>query len=275
VRQLARVSVVNYRETLWSDLFPGNFSTMQCLQPAVLNVETSFDLAKWQRKRVLYRLDGGSGTDKNLTWLLKRGYQVLSKGFSGRRARALANHVSRWDPYAEDRWIGWVEPTFDLGRPVKVLLKRKWHQDGFKYSYYVTTLTFPSKRALMRCYDQRGAAEIEQFRNDKGGLYMSARRKQRMMAQKALILLTDLAHNLLADFHNQALVGSPFENWGLKRIVRDLLHVPGRLRFQSGQLKRIELLAAHPYADALIICLERYCSGRFSNRNGLCLHDLC
>ena len=99
---------------------------MQCLQPAVLNVETSFDLAEWQRKRVLYRLDGGSGTDKNLTWLLKRGYQVLSKGFSGRRARALATHVSRWDPYAEDRWIGWVEPTFDLGRPVKVLVKRKW-----------------------------------------------------------------------------------------------------------------------------------------------------
>jgi len=34
------------------------------------------------------------------------------------------------------------------------------------------------------------------------------------------ILLTDLAHNLLADFHHRALVGTRFESYGLKRIVR-------------------------------------------------------
>ena len=42
------------------------------------------------RKHVLYRLDGGSGTDDNLRWLLARGYQVLGKGFSGKRANTLA-----------------------------------------------------------------------------------------------------------------------------------------------------------------------------------------
>jgi hypothetical protein len=50
---------------------------MQCLQPAVLAIESSFELAEAQRKRTLYRLDGGSGTDENLRWLLQRGYQVL------------------------------------------------------------------------------------------------------------------------------------------------------------------------------------------------------
>jgi hypothetical protein len=114
-------------------------------------------------------------------------------------------------------------------------------------------------------YNQRGGAEIEQFRADKSGLHLSARRKQSFVAQKALILLTDLAHNLLADFHSRALVDSRFADWGLKRIVRDLLAVPGRLHFRSGQLKRIELLASHPFADELIICLEKYCSGRFSS----------
>lgn len=78
-----------------------------------------------------------------------------------------------------------------------------------------------------------------------------------------MILLTDLAHNLLADFQRRALLDSPFAEWGLKRIVRDLLAVPGRLHFRSGQLKRIELLASHPYADDLILCLERYCSDPF------------
>jgi hypothetical protein len=40
--------------------------------------------------------------------------------------------------------------------------------------------------------------------------------------------------------------------------------LPGRLYFEAEQLKRIELLETHPYANALIICLERYYSHRFS-----------
>ena len=238
---------------------------MHCLQEAVLGVESSFELALDQRKRVLYRLDGGSGTDKNLRWLLGRGYQVLGKGFSGKRAKALATLVSRWDDYDDQSWLGWVDLPFDLGQPVQVVVKRRLHKGKLKHSYYVTTLSFPSKRALMNRYNQRGGAEIEQFRTDKSGLHLSARRKRSFVAQKSLILLTDLAHNLLADFHSHALVDSRFADWGLKRIVRDLLAVPGRLYFRSGQLKRIELLASHPYADELIICLEKYCSGRFGS----------
>lgn len=265
MRQLARVNAISYRETLWSDLFPGNQLTMQCLQQAVLGVESSFELASEQRKRTLYRLDGGSGTDENFRWLLAKGYQLLGKGFSGKRAKTLAARVSRWDADDDQSWLGWVDPTFDLGRPVQVMVKRRLHKGQLKHSYYVTTLTFPSKRAFMNRYNQRGGAEIEQFRTDKSGLHLSARRKRSFVAQKALILLTDLAHNLLADFHCRALADSRFAQWGLKRIVRDLLAVPGRLHFGSGQLKRIELLASHPYADELIICLEKYCSGRFGS----------
>lgn len=265
MRQLARVNAVSYRETLWSDLFPGNQLTMHCLQQAVLAVESSFELGSKARKRTLYRLDGGAGTDENLRWLLAKAYQVVAKGFSGKRAKALAAHVSRWDGYDEQSWLGWVEPTFDLGRPIQVMVKRRLHKGKLKHSYYVTTLSFPSKSAFMARYNQRGGAEIEQFRVDKAGLHLSARRKRNLAAQKALILLTDLAHNLLADFHSRALADSRFVGWGLKRIVRDLLAVPGRLHFRSGQLKRIELLAAHPYADELIICLEKYVSGRFSS----------
>ncbi len=128
----------------------------------------------------------------------------MGKGFSGKRAKALAAHVSRWDADADQSWLGWVDPTFDLGRPVQVLVKRRQHKGKLKHSYYATTLSFPSKRAFMERYNQRGGAEIEQFRNDKSGLHLSARRKQSFTAQKALILLTDLAHNLL-DFqrHNE------------------------------------------------------------------------
>ncbi len=112
-------------------------------------------------------------------------------------------------------------------------------------------------------YNQRGGAEVEQFRADKSGLHLSARRTRSFEAQKAIILLTDLAHNLLSDFRYRALADSRFAPWGLKRIVRDLLAIPGRLYFGDGQLKRIELLSTHQYADELIICLEKYCSGHF------------
>lgn len=264
---MARVNAVSYRETLWSDLYPGNQLTMQSLQQAVLGVESSFELDLNQRKRTLYRLDGGSGTDENLRWLLARDYQVLGKGFSGKRAKALATLVSRWDVDDDHSWLGWVDPPFNLGKPVQVVVKKRLHKGTWKHSYYVTTLSFPSKRALMERYNQRGSAEIEQFRADKSGLHLSARRKRQFVAQKALILLTDLAHNLLADFHRRALASTCFADWGLKRIVRDLLAVPGRLYFESGQLKRIELLASHPYADELIICLERYYSGRFGSNS--------
>lgn len=244
-------------------MFPGNYLTLQCLQPAVLGVESSFDLAPQVRKHALYRLDGGSGTDENLRWLLNRDYHVLGKGYSGKRANALAQRVQRWDQYDARSQIGRVQPTFDLGRTVDVLVKRRWHKGKWRHSYYVSTLTFPSKKAFMRLYDQRGAAEIEQFRTDKDGLHLSARRKQRLQAQKALILLTDLCHNLLADFRHRGLVDSPFANWGAKRIVRDLFSIAGRLHFSDGQLKRIELLASHPHVDDLIICLEKYCSQSF------------
>lgn len=260
---MARVSAINYHETAWSDLFPGNYLTQQCLQAAVAGVESSFELGPAERKRTLYRLDGGAGTDQQLTDLLANGYQVLAKGFSGKRANALARQVQRWDRYDQQCWLGRVNPTFDLGRPVEVLVKKRWHRERWRHSYYVTTLSFPSKMAFMDSYNLRGGAEVEQFRSDKSGLHLSARRKQRFAAQKALVLLTDLTHNLLSDFRYRGLVDSPFAHWGLKRIVRDLLAVPGMLYFEAGQLKRIELLSFHPYAEALIICLEKYCSGSF------------
>ncbi len=92
---------------------------------------------------------------------------------------------------------------------------------------------------------------------------LEARRKHRFLGQKGYILLTDLAHNLLADFYHKALLDSPFEHYGPKRIVRDLLAMPGQLAFEhnSGKLVRVELLSLKQFSGDLAICLKRYCSG--------------
>ena len=99
-----------------------------------------------------------------------------------------------------------------------------------------------------------------QFRSDKSGLSLAARSKRGFLAQKGLILLTDLTHNLLADFYHRALVGTRFEAYGLKRILRELLATPGRLVLDgAGKLERIELLSLKQFASDLLICLKRYC----------------
>jgi hypothetical protein len=258
-RQLARVSAIRYRETIWSDLYPGNQHTVHCLQPAVLAAENALELSQAQRKRTVWRLDGGAGSDEHIRWLLARDYHLVVKGMSNRHAGAWAKKVDRWDAYG-DIWSGEIAPPVDYGRPVRVFVKRRLKDDKFCHSYYVATLSLPSKGHFLACYNDRGGAEVEQFRGDKSGLSLAARRKRGFLAQKGFILLTDLAHNLLADFYHRALVSTRFEAYGLKRIVRDLLATPGRLVFEAGDLKRIELLSLKQFASDLLICLEKYCS---------------
>lgn len=209
----------------------------------------------------MWRLDGGAESDEQLRWLLARDYHVAAKGMSNRRAEALARHVIRWDAY-QDAGLGEVEPPTDYGRPVRVFVKRWLKDRQYRHSYYVSTLALPSKGHFLACYDARGGAEVEQFRNDKSGLSLEARRKHSFLGQKGYILLTDVVHNLLADFYHHALVGTRFEPYGLKRIVRDLLAFPGRLTFEEGKLARVELLRLKQNAKALSMCLERYCSDR-------------
>ncbi|MCZ7540248.1 MAG: hypothetical protein M5U29_10085 [Anaerolineae bacterium] len=124
-RQLARVSASAYRETVYSDVYPDSKHTSHCLQPSVESTEIALELSPAQRQRTVWRIDGGSGSDAHVRWLLQRGYQVVAKGMNNRRAQALARQVQRWDVYRPDTWLGEVPPPVDYGRPVRVLVKRQ------------------------------------------------------------------------------------------------------------------------------------------------------
>lgn len=248
---------MKYHETLWSDVFPGNAHTVHCLRPAVRATENAFDFAPERRKRIVWRLDGGAGSEAEMQWLVARGYQILAKGINYNRAAKLGRQVKRWDLFAENIWLGAASPPDTYARPVRVLVQRKWEKEHYHHTYYVTTLAFNSKKLFQTLYNARGAAEIEQFRNDKSGLGLQARRKRSFLGQKAYILLTDLTHNLLADFQRRGLAGSKFAGYGPKRIVRDLLNIPGRLVFEAGELSRIELSRKQNSME-LLKCLRRY-----------------
>jgi hypothetical protein len=227
-------------------------------------VQSSLDLDKKQRNRTVWRFDGGGGSEANFRLLLQQGYHVHAKGLSNSRAAALAKCVTRWDAY-DGIQLGEVETNFDWGRPLRVFVQRRLKNDKILHNYFVSTLTLPSKKHFLSFYRERGGAEVEQFRQDKSGLALAVRRKSSFNGQTAYILLTDLAHNLLADFKRHALIGSRFEAFGLKRIVRDLLCHPGELIFDDqGNLVYVKFLSQMKNSTDLLICLERYCLERFS-----------
>lgn len=257
-----RVSAIKYRETIWSHVLPGNYHSASGLQPAVEAVENALELGTSQKKRTVWRFDGGVGEEK-LRWVVAQGYHTLAKGMNHNRTMALVRKVRRWDTY-KDAWVAEVPVPQNFARPVRAFVKRRLKKGKLLHSYYLTTISLSSKGDFLALYDDRGGAEVEQFRNDKSGLSMAARRKHRYPAQIAYILLIDLAHNLLADFYHQALRHHHFEDYGLKRIVRDLLATPGRLFFDQDRLVRIDLLSQKQFSQNLRICLERYCCDPFS-----------
>jgi hypothetical protein len=223
----------------------------------------AFDLAARRRGRVVWRLDGGGGTDANIRFLIQRGYHVVTKGYNSSRSKKWGGMVKRWTPCGKNRWIGRIKCPVDYGRPVSVVVVKREKKGREVYNHYIFSVTAHSGTALLRLYEARGGAEVEQFRNDKSGLSMEARRKHSFLGQEAYIILTDLAHNLLADFYHRALVGTIFKGYGPKRIVRDILAIPGQLRFDGdGHLAEVALLSRKQFSGEAKICLEKYLSGR-------------
>lgn len=100
------MSAPHYHETLLSLLYPGHQTSNLSLRPTVEAVEQLLHiLDRPHRRHILVRLDAGFGTDANINWLLHRGYHVLPKGYSGKRAAAVARHVRRWQQLDTYTWI--------------------------------------------------------------------------------------------------------------------------------------------------------------------------
>jgi len=113
----------------------------------------------------------------------------------------------------------------------------------------------------MALWDSYGGAEVEQFRNDRSGLGQEFRQKHSILDKKSFVLLTDIAHNLLADFYRWDIIGSRFEGYGQKCIMSDLITIPGRLIFENGQLVQVVPLSLKHFSKDLAISFVKYCSG--------------
>lgn len=257
-RQLMRVSAPAYHETLLSALYPGARHGSTLLKPSMRAVQGVLELSREQRRQTVLRTDAGLGTDENINWALTHDYQVVMKGYNGKRAQAFARRIpdEAWHALRTDQWVAIVPKAPRYARRTQTLLLRWQTEKGMEYATLVHSLLAHDWRTVPALYDDRGAVESE-IKMDKAGLLLPKRRKKSMAAQEALILLTDIAHNLLAWTHEWMFTESRFATCGPLAFVNDVFCIPGEIGLKGGQLQMVALRKSHPYAAEMVICLTQ------------------
>jgi hypothetical protein len=277
-RQLGRVLATHYDEVVVDQLLAGNTQLIKAVQPLLRAAEATLQLNEAKRTRTILRVDAGAGTEDDLNWLLKRGYEIMAKEYSGRRIARLAKTVHEWvqDPTWPERSFGWVsEPATGYVRPVQRLVVRCRRLDStFAYGVLICSLSveqvlsilgWPTTQAAdpvavllayVTFYDQRGGGSEMAFKGDKQGLGLTKRNKKRFEAQSMLVLLGSLAHNVVV-WARRWLAIAEGSRCGMLRMVRDVFHISGSLRFDvSEHLLEIVLNQRARRARGLIPSLQ-------------------
>ena len=109
-RQLGRVLAPRYGDSVVDRLFGGTTPLTAALQPLVQAAEQTLERDADTRSRTVWRIDAGGGSVADVHWLLRHGYHVHGKDYSGTRAQTLAASVTQWldDPRVRERQVGWV-----------------------------------------------------------------------------------------------------------------------------------------------------------------------
>jgi hypothetical protein len=261
-RQLARVQAPQYHETLFSRVYPGNQESSPTYKPIVDALDTflAFTIAK--KKRTILRSDAGFGSDDNVNYALKAQWQVLTKNKGGRRPGAWARQVAEedWLSLGKERWVAQAVDPPTYACPMCCLVLRWLTSSGLvKHAVVLCSIPAWKMAETITHYDDRGACETE-IQADKGGLKMERRRKKRLAAQEAVILLTDVAHNLAAWTRQWMFFDEPLADFGTTRLTEDVLQLPGRLFFDRGKLIEVQLNRLHPHAEAAAVGLQRLLS---------------
>lgn len=258
-RQLARVEAPQYHETLFSQVYPGKQESSPSYIPMVDALDLFLGLTAVQKQRTVLRSDAGFGSDANVNYALKAHWQVLTKNKGGRRPQAWAQRVAAadWQSLGKERWVAQAVDPPSYASPTQCLVLRWLTSNGVvKYAVVLCSISTWTAAETIMYYDDRGACETE-IQADKEGLKMEQRRKKHLAAQEALILLTDVAHNLLAWVPQWMFPDEPLASFGTTRLTQDVSQLPGRLFFDCERLAEVQLNRLHPHAEAVAAGLQR------------------
>ena len=285
-RQVGRVLASAYGEIVYEQLFAGNVQLEQSLIPLVIAAEDVLALTPERRAKTIIRADAGAGTDDDINWLLNRGYRLLVKVRNWRRINKLVQSVQTWypDPKVPERQVGWVTAPFAYACATRQLAMRwltkagDWHYRvlvlnlsdlqlfALAHRPFVTTPT-PAQLLLaaVTAYDLRGGSVETSFKGGKQGLGINKRNKRSFHAQAMLVYLAQLAYHttlwLQRRLNEQA---TTFQAWGMRRMIRDLFHIPGQVCFDGqGHIREVTLNRRHALAPPFVAAMTATCA-----RNG-------
>ena len=277
-RQLGRVVATLYDEIVVERLYPGKVQLERSLQALV---EAAEEVLKPERHRTIARVDGGGGRDADVNWLLARGYLILIKVKNWKRTQKLARSVLTWhaDPKVPGREVGWVTELHCYARPTRQLVIRKRKSDG-EWQYWALvfnlsdlTLIWLSRQpvlpnptavqvllAAVHAYDLRSGGAETTIKGSKGGLGITKRNKRKFVAQEMLVLLAQLAYNVITWVQELFIpLDCRLERFGPLRIVRDLFHISGKIRMNDhGEVLGISLNRAHALAPLFVAAFSPY-----------------
>jgi len=278
-RQLGRVAATLYDEIVVDRLYPGKTQLERSLQELVGAAERVLVLDRVRRQRTIIRCDGGGGRDADINWLLDNDYLIMVKVKNWKRAHKLAQSVRVWylDPKTKDREVGWVETPHAYTSMTRQLALRMRKKDGgWHYRILVFNLSdaqlfwlagqdlppAPTSTQVMvaalYAYDLRGGGVETCIKGSKQGLGLTKRNKKRFSAQEMLVLLAQLAFNLIIWVRNLLAHHTPkLQRFGILRMVRDVFQIVGRIQFDAqNQLRAITLNQAHPHALPIVLALS-------------------
>jgi hypothetical protein len=277
-RQLGRVTATWYDEVVIDQLFNGKRQLDANLGELVQAAEQVLELDEERRARTILRVDGGGGATDDINWMLNRGYQVLVKVRSWQRARKLCQSVTNWlpDPKVKGREVGWIEQPYPYDCPTRQIGIRTPKKDG-TWSHHVLVFNLSNETllklgrqpirddllsahllfAVLYAYDLRSGGVETINRNSKQGLGLIKRNKKLFAAQMMLVLLAQLAYNLISWTRLEMARYVPgFSQLGTMRFVRDVLSIPGRIELDAQEHLLIVLNGRHPWAHSFVTALS-------------------
>ena len=267
-RQLGRVTASLYQEIVCEQLYPGKRQLEKSLPELIEMASEVLELTDEQKQRTIIRIDGGGGSDHNLNQLMRAGYRVVAKAHNWQRCRKLAQTVTTWhpDPTRPEREVALVpDPHPYVRDTVQVVIRQRKRSGQWRYALLISdlpteTLCWLARRpvrnqptsdehmwALLGAYDKRSGGIETNFKESKQGLGLNKRNKRRFTAQEMLVLLAQLAHNLIVWVRHRA--HTKPTSVGIKRFTRDIFRIPGRLEFgPHHRIVKITFNTKHPCA---------------------------
>lgn len=273
-RQVGRVLASQYDEIVYERLYPGKVQLEASLPELMEPAEDVLALGENRRKRTVVRVDGGGGTDNNINWLLRRHYWILVKVKNWQRTNKLVQTVKKWSPLPElpGHEIAWVGTPFEYVSATRQLAIR-WLNPAGKWQYCVLVFNLTDQMlfqlagtpmpkrftqqeffsAVMKAYNLRSGGVETSFKNSKQGLGLNKRNKKRFEAQHLLVLLAQLAYNIVVWVRNHLKKRSPaIASFGMLRMIRDVFRISGKIRFdQKGKVNLIILNETHKLAKSI------------------------